>query len=401
MLVKKTYEFKNYLGHVVLTTTDRKFGIDETQDSEINYYVSDITSQTDYFPYGIAMPERKASIGDYCYAAFGFEQDQEVSGEGNSHTTFFRSYDPRLGRWKSPDPVIHPWESDYVGFADNPILYTDPSGDDVSAVVEAVGEVLEQVGDAVVEAVDEIGEAIQDVAGGGEGGGDKTYVDSDGIFTVEATRPQATSEVPMVSGHDIITPIPFLTCTTGTCADFQDYGGDNDENKSIIDYILQFDKDLGDQMNKDYVDPLFETKRRPSKNRNPTPIEELLSKTDQSEVDQMINVFGDSRFNIGSGGQNTVTVSSDQSYSSVDGDSPQLQQQTGENVNEAVEVKAKDKVQIFKHGKNNFGGDYYKPSGELYKTETYKTRYWMEMHLDGHLLLEVEFDTLMIRTEVK
>lgn len=170
MLVKKTYEFKNYLGHVVLTTTDRKFGIDANTSGELDYYVADITSETDYFPYGMAMPERKASIGDYRYAAFGFEQDQEVSGEGNSYTTYFRSYDPRLGRWKSPDPVIHPWESDYVGFADNPILYTDPSGDDVSAVVQQIGEFIEGATEVVVEVAKEAGEAIQDVAGGGDDG---------------------------------------------------------------------------------------------------------------------------------------------------------------------------------------------------------------------------------------
>ena len=92
-----------------------------------------------------------------------------MSGEGNSYTTYFRSYDPRLGRWKSPDPVIHPWESDYVAFRDNPILYVDPSGDDASAVVEAVGEVLEQVGDAVVKAAEEAGDAIQEAAGACDG----------------------------------------------------------------------------------------------------------------------------------------------------------------------------------------------------------------------------------------
>ncbi|MCP3929990.1 MAG: hypothetical protein GY705_12925, partial [Bacteroidetes bacterium] len=57
------------------------------------------------------------------------EQDDEVSGEGNSYTTHFRAYDVRLGRWKSLDPVIIPWESPYASFFNNPNAYNDPRGD--------------------------------------------------------------------------------------------------------------------------------------------------------------------------------------------------------------------------------------------------------------------------------
>src|SRR5690554_7003906 len=58
------------------------------------------------------------------------EHDMEVSGEGNSYTTEFRQYDPRLGRWKSLDPLMamFPNMSPYVGFANNPIFFTDPYG---------------------------------------------------------------------------------------------------------------------------------------------------------------------------------------------------------------------------------------------------------------------------------
>ncbi|WP_107038358.1 RHS repeat-associated core domain-containing protein [Brumimicrobium mesophilum] len=54
----------------------------------------------------------------------------EVSGDGNSYTTQFRQYDPRLGRWKSLDPLmkIQPWYSPYVAFNNNPIYFVDPTG---------------------------------------------------------------------------------------------------------------------------------------------------------------------------------------------------------------------------------------------------------------------------------
>ena len=66
----------------------------------------------------------------YRYAYNGMEQDEEVSDAGNSYTTEFRQYDPRLGRWKSLDPLMakFPWQSPYCAFDDNPVFYVDPLG---------------------------------------------------------------------------------------------------------------------------------------------------------------------------------------------------------------------------------------------------------------------------------
>ena len=64
------------------------------------------------------------------YAYNGMEKDPEIKGEGNSFTTEFRQYDPRLGRWLSLDPLMSmfPDMSPYVAFDNNPILYVDPYG---------------------------------------------------------------------------------------------------------------------------------------------------------------------------------------------------------------------------------------------------------------------------------
>jgi LysM repeat protein len=53
-----------------------------------------------------------------------------VKGDGNSYTTEFRQYDPRLGRWMSLDPLMmmFPDMSPYVAFDDNPVFFVDPSG---------------------------------------------------------------------------------------------------------------------------------------------------------------------------------------------------------------------------------------------------------------------------------
>lgn len=58
------------------------------------------------------------------------ERDDEVKGAGNSYTTEFRQYDPRISRWLSLDPLMaeFPHQSPYVAFDDNPIYYNDPKG---------------------------------------------------------------------------------------------------------------------------------------------------------------------------------------------------------------------------------------------------------------------------------
>jgi hypothetical protein len=78
----------------------------------------------------MVMPGRKYPAGGGLYR-FGFngqEKSNEVT-EGN-YTAEFWEYDPRLGRRWNTDPVKKYWQSEYVCFSDNPILRTDPKGDD-------------------------------------------------------------------------------------------------------------------------------------------------------------------------------------------------------------------------------------------------------------------------------
>jgi len=76
------------------------------------------------------LPNRHESSNEYRYAFNGMETDKEVSGTGNSYTTQFRQYDPRLGRWKSRDPLEAKYASmsPYIGMGNNPNFYTDPLG---------------------------------------------------------------------------------------------------------------------------------------------------------------------------------------------------------------------------------------------------------------------------------
>ncbi|MBI3235738.1 MAG: hypothetical protein HYZ42_17165 [Bacteroidetes bacterium] len=68
---------------------------------------------------------------DYRFGYNGMEKDPEMKGDGNSYTTEFRQYDPRLGRWASLDPLKgkFPDQSPYSAFNGNPVLYNDPTGE--------------------------------------------------------------------------------------------------------------------------------------------------------------------------------------------------------------------------------------------------------------------------------
>ena len=67
-------------------------------------FVADQKSSSDYYPFGMLMPGREFSSTDYRYGFNGKENDNEVKGNGNSLDFGARIYDPRLGRWMSPDP---------------------------------------------------------------------------------------------------------------------------------------------------------------------------------------------------------------------------------------------------------------------------------------------------------
>jgi RHS repeat-associated protein len=92
-----------------------------------------IRSTSDYSGFGVLLDGRTANSGDYRYGFQGQEMDDEIKGEGNSYTTDFRQYDPRLGRWLSIDRLAFKYSdrSSYETFANNPLIFVDVNGDSI------------------------------------------------------------------------------------------------------------------------------------------------------------------------------------------------------------------------------------------------------------------------------
>jgi len=76
------------------------------------------------------VPNRQGSTPAYRYGFNGMEKDDELKGPGESYTTEFRQYDPRIGRWLSLDPLMakYPNMSPFIGYNNNPIFFVDPKG---------------------------------------------------------------------------------------------------------------------------------------------------------------------------------------------------------------------------------------------------------------------------------
>jgi RHS repeat-associated protein len=156
MLSGKEYELTNHLGNcygcwvlsnktlashhpersvsetsgVLAVVTDRKVPIQSGSTNYCAFYLPNVVSYSDYYPFGMQMPDRNDAVSGYRYGFNGMEGDSEVKGSGNSYTTEFRQYDPRLGRWLSLDPLFanFVWQSPYAAFDNNPIYYRDPLG---------------------------------------------------------------------------------------------------------------------------------------------------------------------------------------------------------------------------------------------------------------------------------
>ncbi len=103
-------------------------------------YKAVVVMTSDYYPFGYQMQGRHTNDPNYRFGYNGMEKDAEMHGEGNSYTTEFRQYDPRLGRWLSLDPLMaeFPWMSPYVGFDNNPVYYTDPLGLETGGAIDEI-----------------------------------------------------------------------------------------------------------------------------------------------------------------------------------------------------------------------------------------------------------------------
>jgi len=126
----KQYELSNHLGNVLVTLSAKPRLFYEEESNIFSHKEADIISVSDYYPFGMMMPERHWSSGEYRFGFNSMERDDELKGSGNSYDFGARIYDSRVGRFLSIDPLFSafPSESNYVFAGNSPILYIDVDG---------------------------------------------------------------------------------------------------------------------------------------------------------------------------------------------------------------------------------------------------------------------------------
>ncbi len=114
----------NHLGNVLATITDRK--VPNVSGTYFTYYNPQITTITDYYPFGMQIDERSwvANSSSYRFGFNGQEKENDISGNDGDYLSFtYRIHDVRLGRFLSVDPLAasYPWNSTYA-FAENRVI---------------------------------------------------------------------------------------------------------------------------------------------------------------------------------------------------------------------------------------------------------------------------------------
>lgn len=121
----KRYEIANHIGNVQAIVSDKRKLVSGVVQA-------DVVTATDYYPFGMPMPNRAVGNRAYSYGFQGMECNDDMYADDNAYNTDFRQYDPRVGRWLSVDPKADKYYdlTPYNAFLNNPENRTDAKGDD-------------------------------------------------------------------------------------------------------------------------------------------------------------------------------------------------------------------------------------------------------------------------------
>jgi RHS repeat-associated protein len=116
-LGSKSFELANHLGNVLVTVSDKP--IYKVSSATI-FFQPEITSSSDYYPFGAPIQGRSAAFGgEYRFGFNGKENDRETETQDYG----MRINDCRLGRFLSVDPLTkdYPYLTPYA-FAENDVI---------------------------------------------------------------------------------------------------------------------------------------------------------------------------------------------------------------------------------------------------------------------------------------
>jgi RHS repeat-associated protein len=108
----KRYELSNHLGNVLAVVSDKLSRVDEDGDHLADFFEPTILSASDYFPFGLEIPNRTLADNDYRFGFNGKEGDRNGEWGSAVHYDYgFRIYNPKIGKFLSVDPLTRGYPS--------------------------------------------------------------------------------------------------------------------------------------------------------------------------------------------------------------------------------------------------------------------------------------------------
>jgi RHS repeat-associated protein len=134
----KQYELCNHLGNVLATVSDCRIQT-ATLLAGTSGVAAELLSASDYYAFGMEMPGRQLTILPiYRYGFNGKEDDNELKEFGNQQDYGMRTYDPRIGKFLSVDPLTkqYPNLTPYQFANNTPIRAVDLDGREEKGNIE-------------------------------------------------------------------------------------------------------------------------------------------------------------------------------------------------------------------------------------------------------------------------
>jgi RHS repeat-associated protein len=136
LLFRHTFQYKDHLGNIRLSYKDLNQNTGAISLS--------IVEEHNYYPFGLKHNGYNGGTNGqrhHKYMFGGKELQDEIVGSNSFEVYDFgaRNYDAALGRWMNVDPKASkfPGMSPYCAFANNPIYYIDPDGQEIVVPGEA------------------------------------------------------------------------------------------------------------------------------------------------------------------------------------------------------------------------------------------------------------------------
>ena len=110
-------------------------------DFEVTVHESPVVQCTDYYPFGLQFSSSWTRVTDL-KNTYLYNQGSELNEQTGNYETFYRQYDPAIGRFHGIDPLAAKYSSltPYNYALNDPIALNDPMGDD------AIGDMMERMG---------------------------------------------------------------------------------------------------------------------------------------------------------------------------------------------------------------------------------------------------------------